>query len=128
MHRLFAVAALLVSATPALAETWAEQHYGLPMAEIRCLTDVAVNDSLARFYQDNHVKSDAALVPDPIAKCGIPASRVPQAMDLLMDKYQTPISGQRGAPSWVEGHCEAKPAIPRNKWVCTYNGVTREYR
>lgn len=65
--------------------------------------------------------------PDPIAKCGIPAERVPRAMDWLIQFYHNP-NAAPGLTPWVEAHCKAEPAIPRNKWVCSYNGVTREYR
>ena len=63
---------------------------------------------------------------DPIAKCGIPAERVARAMDWLINFYHNP-NAAPGLTPWVEAHCKAVPAIPRNKWVCSYNGVTREY-
>jgi len=65
---------------------------------------------------------------DPIGQCHVPAERVGGAMDFIVQELYAPVRGVRLATSWVESHCKAVPAIPNNKWVCTYGGVTREYQ
>jgi len=65
-------------------------------------------------------------IPDPIAACHVTIDSVPDAMDAIMQLY-TFFHGRREI-TWVTEHCHAEVAMPRNKWVCTYNGVTQEYR
>jgi hypothetical protein len=61
---------------------------------------------------------------DLIQTCNVPEERYGKAMDLLILRYRK--SGRNGIP-WVDDHCHAETAMPRNKWVCTEGDVTWEW-
>jgi hypothetical protein len=69
--------------------------------------------------------------PEPIRDCHVPREQTAAAMNWLMEWYNAPRNSAGGA--WVNAHCIAEPLgnvgyNPRNKLVCTENGVTLEYR
>lgn len=81
---------------------------GIPVDEFECLTKVTT----------------ITQSPDPISDCQVPDKRIPQVMDQLVKWYNF---RHERAVAWVQDHCIAQAAIPRNKWVCTVGDVTREY-
>lgn len=110
MKHLLAATALALCATNAWAQSYQAgdkviPEVGLTAAEYNCLLRTA----------------------DPISACHIPAPRVARAMDQLLTFYRSP-TATASVRTWVETHCKAVPAIPRNKWVCTEGDVTQEYR
>lgn len=125
MKRLALAAALLVAAaTP----TWAGGllYNGLTEQETTCLGNKASDG----FGKIEH--------PEAIGECRIPFERTTAAMDWMMQLYNGNHHSFVAQP-WVEKHCRAEPAIPRNKWVCWDNPgedaqqergdcCTREYR
>jgi hypothetical protein len=110
---LLAAALLMGAAGPAWAER-VNSYYGLTDSEMSCL------------------REGSHTYPRVIVHCEVPPQRVAAAMDWLMTIYA---NNNHPAMPWIDEHCEAKPAIPRNKWVCTDAAeaqggdlVTREYR
>jgi hypothetical protein len=101
-----------------------DPYWGLTANEKSCLFGAAGNDHQADFQRRTSPGATAPLIPDPIDKCNIPADRVPKAMDLLIKRYVE----NRDAPTWIKAHCHDEAATPRNKWICGYGDVTREYR
>jgi len=63
--------------------------------------------------------------PNVIASCNISRERTWAAMDGIMGIY----IAQHGymTPPWINDHCHAVAAIPRNKWVCNDNQIERTY-
>jgi hypothetical protein len=95
--------------------------WNVTRGEFNCLLRSAQDDAQSRLGM---AKSPSF---DPIAECRVADTRTAAAMDILIELYND--RHEHGlAATWVESHCEAKPAIPHNKWVCTENSVTREYR
>jgi hypothetical protein len=124
---ILAAALLAGTAIPASAHTIWPSLSGmralLDAGVTRCLDDEALADHIWQKFGDRG-GSQSHQSPDPILICHVPADLYEAAMDHLIFRY----TDSGGAPTWVESYCEAEAAIPRNKWVCTYNDVTREYR
>lgn len=110
MKHLLAATALVASATTAAAQSYEAGDKVIPALGV---TANEYNCLLRR--------------ADPITSCNIPADRVARAMDQLLTFYRSP-TATASVRTWVETHCKAVPAIPRNKWVCTEGDVTQEYR
>ena len=123
---LLAAALLVGVATPALAGGLL--YNGLTEDETSCLRAKASDG----FGTIPH--------PEAISECQITFERTAAAMDWMMTLY-TDRANRAGlvGKAWVDRHCRAEPAIPRNKWVCWDNPgedaqeergdcCTREYR
>jgi hypothetical protein len=111
------LAAALLAGTAITAQ--ADEVYGRPIFfhENDCVIREINSDISARMHFKGEISRD------PIKACDVPDDNIPAAMDYLV------WSSTRGSmTTWVENNCKAEAAIPRNKWVCTYNDVTREYR
>jgi TonB family protein len=104
---------------------------GLTENEFNCVSKAMLSDMMwhmlkAKGINPNQVSgSPNDQVRDPIKDCNVPHGRWGAAMNQMMNVYRR---GHGDDSTWIEEHCHAEPAIPRNKWVCKEEDMTWEWK
>jgi hypothetical protein len=93
---------------------------GLTDGEMKCLQSVTLKDMLSHLPN-----TPQNIVHDPIHVCNVPRERWGKAMNEIMFVYRPGSNIEHS--TWIDEHCHAKPAIPRNKWVCVEDDLTWEW-
>jgi hypothetical protein len=95
-------------------------YLGLTQGEFACVSDATTRDMMS--YAPNPV---GHAIHDPIKLCNVARERWGAAMDQIVYLYHhTPGNDS----TWINEHCRAEVAVPRNKWICNEEDLTWVFR
>jgi hypothetical protein len=96
-------------------------YLGLTGGEFSCVSDAATRDMMS--YAPNPV---GHAIHDPIKLCNVAKARWGAAIDQIMYLYRH--NSYRDDSTWINEHCHAEVAVPRNKWTCNEEDLTWVFR